>query len=124
MKTPLILGLLATFTLAGCESDFRSDPTRPRVNRALGPNYETNSALGEMNAGAVTGVPILSVEFPNTKEESAKVRTIADPLTGADRPAATRPAPSQRPSIPPDQPAPAIIQQPGARTDPIDGPTR
>jgi hypothetical protein len=78
---------------------------------------EQNSAVGEMNNGTATGTPILSVELPNTKEGSPKVRTIADPP-------ARRPAARPGPSIPPDQAAPSIIQQPGARTDPINGPIR
>jgi hypothetical protein len=112
--------LLSALILPACEGDFVHDPTRPRPTRALGPNYEQNSAIGEMNNGTATGTPILSVELPNKKDESAKVHTIGDSI--GKKPAETRPAPG--PSIPPDQPAPAIIQQPGARTDPVSGPTR
>jgi hypothetical protein len=113
--------LFSALLLPACEGDFVHDPTRPRPTRALGPNYEQNSAVGEMNSGTATGTPILSVDLPNKKEESARVHTIGDSLN-KKKPAATRPAPA--PSIPPDQPAPAIIQQPGARTDPITGPTQ
>lgn len=118
VRIPLLV--IPALLLPACESDFHHDPTRPRPTRALGPNYEQNSAVGEMNAGTATGTPILTVELPNTKEESPKVRTIADPITKP--PTAARPAAA--PSIPPGQPAPAIIQQPGARTDPVGGPTQ
>jgi hypothetical protein len=104
MKNTHTFALLATLAFAACEGDFRTDPTRPRPSRALGPAYEHNSALGEMQSGTAVGTPILTVELPNTKEEQPRVRTIADP---------TDERPATRPPRAPIQPAPTIILQPG-----------
>jgi hypothetical protein len=75
MKTLLLLSL---FLLTACESDFVTDPSRPRPTRAVQSPVERNSATSEVLGGGAAAVPIMSVDLPNNKDEHAQVHTIGD----------------------------------------------
>jgi hypothetical protein len=121
VRRACLVGVAVAF-LSGCEGEFASDPLKPRPSRAVVSPVEQNSASGEMSRGDTTGVPILSVEFPNTKEEKPKIHTITDDLV---------PHPATQPAAPatasdetaPRQITPAATQRPSTRpVDPIYGP--
>ena len=105
--------------LAACESEFGGGPLGPRRTRAIASPVEENSASGEMARDATAGVPILSVEFPNTKKEPPTVQVLGRPVSPppASQPA-TAPANTGTHVLPPA----ATQSAPPSRVDPIYGP--
>src|SRR5690348_7369518 len=101
MRVMNVMMTIAAMGIAGCESDFLSSPLRSRPTRAVESPVEQNSASGEIRNSDATGVPLLKIEFPNTKDEQPKVYTIGDALTGkptiqpATQPASTKAAATQ-----------------------------
>ncbi len=87
----------AALVLAGCESDFVSDSSRPRPTRAVQSPVERNSAAAEVLGGGATSVPLVSVDLPNTKDEHAQVHTIGDALRNGGP--TTRPGDTVRPAV-------------------------
>jgi hypothetical protein len=97
MKRVLPLLLLAGLMLSACESDFVADPNRPRPTRAVQTPVERNSAEAEVLGGGATGVPLMSVDLPNKKDEQPQVHTITDSITNGS--AANQPADRVKPAV-------------------------
>jgi hypothetical protein len=100
----LISGLLFSACEGGTFTPDRTHPSRPQEDR-----YPHGSPGSEVMTGPTGAVPLLTIDFPNTKEEQPKVHTIVDTfkelheLTGPTRPAgaatqsATQPAEAHPP---------------------------
>jgi len=121
MKTRLIgwmaLSVLGAALFTGCESDFVTDPTRPRPTRALEDPFARGSANSEVMGGPTGAVPLVTVEMPRTKEEPPVVRTIAGELASASRSPTSRPAGAvTRPATQPDREVAAATVAPAAES--------
>ncbi len=80
--------------LSACESDFVTDPDRPRPARALESPYGMSDPNHEVMVSPSGATPLLTIDIPNNKNEQPVVHTIADTFT-TPRPAASQPAASQ-----------------------------
>ena len=87
---------ILTLALAGCESDFVSDPTRPRPTRAVESPNLTNSGNSEAMGSPTGAVPLLTVELPNTKNDPYVVHSITDSISSL--PSATQPTTQRAPT--------------------------
>ncbi len=95
--------------LVGCASDFVTDPTRPRPTRAVQSPIDLASPNSEAIGPPSDVVPVVVVQFPNTKDEQPVVRTIFDPQ-GAHLPAPALTSVTPIPASPTTQPAQQSIQ--------------
>jgi hypothetical protein len=100
----------ASVLLVACESEFATDPSRPRPTRAVASPTEYNSSEGEVLNPQPNTLPLVQVDLSNTKNESPKIHTIVDTISESQTPAATQPAAQ-----------PATLPGP-TRVDPIFGP--
>ena len=83
---------------SGCESDL-PPPNRHAGARAVQSPVAVNSTENEIMGGGASGysaVPLVRVDFPNKKDEPAKVTTIIDSIREVTSQPATRP--TTRPS--------------------------
>ena len=114
MRTFLILTLaLGAGTLAACESEFASDPTRPRATRAVQSPVDQGTSIGEIMGSTSDAVPLLRVDTANKKDEPPHVYTIIDGVREM-----SGETPTARPKT-----EPATLPAP-ARVDPVTGPQK
>ena len=96
MRTALLLAsgfcLLASLSLTACEEP-SVRPTRA-VASPLGVNSSEHETLSDQPAGAV-GVPLITIDMPNDKTESTRVRAFGQALNPATAPST---APSANPA--------------------------
>jgi hypothetical protein len=113
-------GLLAGgLLLAGCEGDFRTDPTRPRPTRALQNPYDHSSANNEVMVAPTGAIPLVAVDFANNKDEKPRVTTILDPFRGPQSEPVRGPATRPALTAPPDAAGAATQPQVAIERSPV-----
>lgn len=92
-RTLLALGLVLGSALLSCCTDDLPPPSRRPGERAVGNPVSVNSPENEFlgsdrgAAGSNTAVfPLIQVDLPNDKDDSAKVTTIMDAMNTTSRP--------------------------------------
>ena len=121
------IGGAALMLGAGCASDFAPDAGRSRPTRAVESPVERNSASGEMsNMAAMSGVPLVEVGIPNSRDQALQVRTIADnifrPTPPVKPPTSTTFTPPASVTIGGTTQPETPITRPAPRIDPLLGP--
>jgi len=103
--------LFAGIGLGACEGDFVTDPNRPRVVRNLGTPYGLSDASSEVMRADSGAFSILTVDMPNTPNESSTVHWIEPlPTYFGNQGAAPQPVafPETKPATAPAAPMEAI----------------